>query len=322
MNKICFGCGAKLQSSDEKLTGYVPENKFNDSKYCQRCFKINHYGAVFENETPKAIKSLINAINADHKFVIFLADFLSINSKVIRTFKAIKQDKILVISKSDIIPKDVKEETVRSFLKKQYGINNDIKFVSVFNHKSISSFNNYLMRNHIKEAYLVGLSNAGKSNLVNKLMELSGASSKKVTTSNTPNTTLDFIRIKINEDLMLIDSPGFMIDGVLINTHAIKGSIKPKVYQLKAGESLKIGDIILNFSVATSAILYMANELKVNKYFKEAITDQEIEVNDNVDLVITGLGFINIKQSGKIRMMNINPENIEVRESIFGEAHE
>ena len=27
MNKICFGCGVKLQSTDKEKLGYVPEKK-------------------------------------------------------------------------------------------------------------------------------------------------------------------------------------------------------------------------------------------------------------------------------------------------------
>ena len=44
MNKICFGCGIKLQSTDKEKLGYVPEKKLESSKYCMRCFRMMHYG--------------------------------------------------------------------------------------------------------------------------------------------------------------------------------------------------------------------------------------------------------------------------------------
>ena len=43
MNKICFGCGAKLQSVDEAKEGYVPDGKLESSDYCKRCFRMVNY---------------------------------------------------------------------------------------------------------------------------------------------------------------------------------------------------------------------------------------------------------------------------------------
>ena len=53
MNKICFGCGAKLQSVDKEKIGYIPENKIDNSSYCMRCFRMIHYGEQAVVNTPK-----------------------------------------------------------------------------------------------------------------------------------------------------------------------------------------------------------------------------------------------------------------------------
>ena len=53
MNKICYGCGAKLQFTNKDEKGYIPENKYEDSSYCMRCFRMIHYGEAPQAETPK-----------------------------------------------------------------------------------------------------------------------------------------------------------------------------------------------------------------------------------------------------------------------------
>ena len=44
MNKKCIGCGSVLQTEKPKEKGYIIKDKIKDSNYCERCFKIIHYG--------------------------------------------------------------------------------------------------------------------------------------------------------------------------------------------------------------------------------------------------------------------------------------
>lgn len=322
MIKICYGCGVKLQCENSAGAGYIPENKVDNASYCQRCFKMMHYGVLSSSDTPKEINTIINAINKDNKFVIFLMDFLMMNLETIKIFKKIKKDKLLVLSKADIIPKNMKEEKIKSYLKENYQINDDIRLISSFSFPKVEALIKYLFKRNITSVYIVGLSNSGKSTLINKIIEVSGSKMQKITTNYTPNTTLDFIRIKINDNLTIIDSPGFIVpsinDDVILKKNNIKVSIKPTTFQMKAGESLSIENFFLNFSENTSITLYMSNEFKTNKYFKDVEFDNEILVQDNTDLLITGLGFINVKNKCMIKTNNIKSELISVRDSIFG----
>ena len=326
MIKICFGCGIKLQSEEPLNAGFVPLHKYEDSKYCQRCFKLTHYGVRSSSGAPKKNSEIIKAINRDHKYVLFLVDFLNLNAEVINLFKQIKQDKLLIITKADIIPQSVKETSIRKYIKDHYQINAVVKFFSSYHQDDVLSLTNYLARNEIKEAYILGLSNVGKSTLLNALIKLNKAKINKVTTSYTPNTTLDFVRVKISEDLMLVDAPGFMMpmidNEIIIKKNNIKSSVKPKVYQMKKGETLKIEDMHFNFAESTSITLYMANDLAVTKYYQEINFTDELNIQANSDLLINGLGFMHIKKAGLVKMANINPEITEVRTSIFGAYNE
>ena len=60
MNKICYGCGVKLQSENKDKLGYIPESKKEDAKYCMRCFRMMHYGEKNQTNTPKDVKEIVN----------------------------------------------------------------------------------------------------------------------------------------------------------------------------------------------------------------------------------------------------------------------
>lgn len=320
MNKICYGCGCKLQSEDETKEGYIPKTK-EDAIYCMRCFKIMHYGIIKEEKEPKTINNIVKSINQDNRFVIFLIDFLNINSKVINIYKKIRQNKLLLISKSDIIPKSINKQGLIKYLKDYYNINEDIKFIS-HDLNNASSLINYLKYHNIKDTYVVGLSNAGKSTLINNIISLTNNNIHNITTSYMPNTTSDFIRININNDLMLIDSPGFIIPSIndlnIIKKNNLKTYLKPKTFQMKKDEILCIENIYLKFNANTSITLYISNNLIVKKYYKEIEKGLIMTVSDNCDLIITGLGFINIKKGSNIEIVNIPIDVMEIRPSIFG----
>ena len=51
----CKGCGVTLQYDDPNQLGYTPKK---DSEYCQRCFRLSHYG--------DQMVSLKTGIDPDH----------------------------------------------------------------------------------------------------------------------------------------------------------------------------------------------------------------------------------------------------------------
>ena len=42
-NKKCMGCGAKLQTLNPNIPGYI-DNTSDTNKICKRCFRIKNYG--------------------------------------------------------------------------------------------------------------------------------------------------------------------------------------------------------------------------------------------------------------------------------------
>ena len=320
MNKICFGCGSKLQSDYPNKEGYIPKEKIDDSVYCQRCFKITHYGKQITVDTPKTIDEIINNINKNAELVLFLADFITLNKDIIDIFKKIKKNKMLIISKCDIIPKNIRYDLVIDTIKDNYNIDDEIRIISTKNDYGVNKLLNELFYKKLNNVYIVGLSNAGKSTLINKMIDLTDTKTNKITTSKIPNTTLDFLRIKLSWGLTIIDSPGFIIPN--LSNHEFKNIIKPKTYQMKKNESILINNVYLKFDNNTSITIYMDNNLNIKKYYKEIDYNYSININNNTDLIIKGEGFINIKNNCLVSIKNLNEDHIELRNSIFGGFYE
>lgn len=331
MTKKCSGCGYTLQSTDKNGLGYQPKMKKSNANLCERCFKIIHYNDAKIVTLPIDQTKIVNIINKDKAFCLFLIDFLNINSATIDILKKIKNDKALIISKCDIIPYSLKQNKIIKLLNEVYGIEDDIFFISSLKNKNVNMIINYLSRNNIKKAYLAGFTNAGKSSLLNAIINMTSLNHNSITTSLVPNTTLDFMNIKINDDLTLIDSPGFTLKNTIYQNNDIKflkkinpkKYLKPVTYQLKENASIIIEDKIRiqNLSMKNSFTLYLSDSLNLKRVFDcEQLTDlstKEYEIDSNSDLIIKEIGFINIKKECKIKVYIENQDLIEVRKSIF-----
>ena len=322
MTKTCLGCGITLQTTDINQVGYIPENKYDDSLYCQRCFKLIHYAKKEVNKPNINNKELLDIINKSNSYAFFLVDLYNLNSEIINTFNLIKIPKTLLINKSDLIPRGVKLFYLKENIQRVYNISSDVIFISTKKDIGKNTFINPLIDYHTDTAYILGYTNAGKSSLINKLL-----TNKVITTSNMPNTTLDLINLKL-DNYNIIDTPGFTLsktfyqedDWDLIKRINASHTVKPLTYQTKENQIFMIEERIFlkNFD-ENSITFYLSNLVKLKKLYKEEkLSYQEVFIPANSDVVITNIGFINIKASCH---MMINEEAlglIEVRPSLFG----
>ena len=328
MNKKCNGCGTILQTTNKEEKGYIREDKYKDSSYCERCFKIIHYNERIVTNLDNINDYILEEVNKKAKYVYFLVDLLNINQETINTFKQIKTPKTLIISKLDIIPKSIKESKITSWLKDEYGINEEVLFQSSKKNINTKAILNKLENKNIKEVYILGFTNAGKSTLINMLTN--ATNENKITTSSIPNTTIDFIKIKL-DNISIIDSPGFTNTTTiyepdefdLIKRVMPRTFLKPTTYQVKPISSILIEDKIrLQSSINNSLTFYISNALKVERVFdnNSNLTDKEVtilEIPENSDLVIKSLGFINIKKTCTLKIHSDKKELFEIRKSMF-----
>ena len=319
--KKCQGCGATLQNIDNSKAGYVPYHNINEASYCQRCFKLKNYNEKVMNEVIVNEDEIINEINKSKSYAFFLIDFLNISKFTIDSFKKININKTLVISKSDLIFKDINLDKIKNKIKSIYNINDNIIFLSSKKNYNTNLIFSVLNKNNIKKGYILGFTNAGKSTLINSLKE-----DDKILESSMPNTTLDFIKLKI-KDYEIIDTPGFNYKNTFYKEkefNLIKRLnpvyfVSPINYQVKDNQIFLIEDrlFLKNFGV-NNITFYISNLIKIKKIYKDDdIEYKEIMINDNSDIVVSSLGFINVKKSCKLFVNKDMVDIIEIRDSII-----
>lgn len=308
MNK-CIGCGLPLQDQNKDELGYTPNLK---NTYCMRCFRLKNYGEQKE-ENLIDNAAILKKINHQKGVVFFLIDYLNLNLETLSYFKSITLPKVLLISKSDTLRSDIKFTKIKYWLKKVYNITSDIYFVSgKTNFINVNIFK-YTTNLGYNNCYIMGITNAGKSTFINNILKDHNIK-KEIVVSNKANTTLDFIKFKI-ADCYLYDTPGFIYN--TLSSALITKEIKPLTYNITKPTTIKIMDYYFYFSTPNKITCYLSTP-KVQKEFK-SYEGYSLSISANHDLVLPGLGFINIKNATTI-ISNLN--NLETRLDISGVDYE
>lgn len=293
-----------MQNENPNKEGYTRDL---NNKLCERCFRIKNYNDyIVNNKTNEEYLKKIEMISKTNDLVLLTVDFLNI----IELGKInIKNPVILVFTKKDLLPRSIIEEKFLKKIKCKLNVKKTL-FISSKNNYHLDELYNLIKKYKVTEnVYLIGLTNSGKSTLINKLLKNYSHTEGNITESALPSTTLDFIEKRVDEDLILIDTPGLLDEGNIIfktdreNMKKIipNKEINPIIFQIKHRQSIIIEDILrLDLDKNNIIIIYMSNNLKINRIYKEndKLTNlkcHHIEVKDNEDLVIKGLGFIKFK---------------------------
>lgn len=313
MTNICPGCGSTLQYTDSNKVGYTPKK---DAKLCERCFKLKNYNEKKVINLKYNNEDIINLLNSSAKTIFFITDFLNLSKKVIDIYKKINvHNKYLVINKIDYIPISINKDKYISFIKSNYDINDEVILVSAERNFNIRVINNIL--DNCKDAYVCGFTNSGKSTIIKKIGELNNKEIP-VLTSLMPNTTLDVIKIKLDNNKYIYDTPGFINNDDFDEVLYPKKFLKPVTLQIKENDIVSINNkIFIKTDKENSFTFYMSNDVDIRKvYSVETNLNNELIVKENSDFVISNYGFINIKNPCNL-ITNLNNDNIEVRSSMF-----
>lgn len=301
----CVGCGIKLQNKNVNEVGYTPDLK---NELCERCFKLKNYNILTNKGINIDNDKLINKINELNSCVLFLVDFINLDSEVIETYKKIKTKKVFIITKADIIPKNIKYQKLIQNIKNIYDIKEDIILTSSKTKLNIKTITKLCLEE--KNVCLAGFTNAGKSSLINTLV------GSDITVSRKSNTTQDFIKLNV-DGINIYDAPGFMSN---INRENIpKSIIRPITYQFPSRHYLLIKDIKLNILENSNFTIYVGNEVNIVRRRETKKFECNIIVPKNSDVIIKGLGFINFKNTC---MISLNTIDYEIRPSIVGDYND
>ena len=332
MTKECLGCGSVLQTTAPKDEGFVKSSVLAKADYCERCFKIKHYGEYSVLDKKIDTDGIIRNINSDKlASVAILIDALNINDNIKKYIKRFKNKKYILITKKDILPKSLKEKKLIEFIKTNVCNTENIMCISSVKNYNIDNFLNKIKEDNVKRLYIVGFTNSGKSTFINHLLT-SQMKNPTITTSAIPNTTASYITIKLDNKITIVDTPGFIDSNAVYNfidyNKTIKlypkKEIRVKTFQIRNGYSIVINDIfrIDNLGKGNSFSFYMSDKLRYEKVkFKNEklmiLPSISIETNECTDVLVNGLGFIRITKPGKFKIYTLDEKMISIRKSMI-----
>ena len=305
----CLGCGVELQDTNPDKDGYVIDI---EKRLCERCFIIKNYGqSKLIKKTNVDYMRIIDNIR-DNDIVVYVSSLLTLNLDYLNKFKQV----ILVLTKRDVLPKSVKDSKIIKYVKDKYKNIIDVVTISAYKKYHLDELYNKLLKYKDKNIYFVGITNSGKSTLINEMNKSYSKKNGNITTSNYPSTTLDVVPVKVGE-LRIKDTPGIVIEDSIINTLDNKGikkinskkEIKPITIQINGKGAILIDELVrIEYDTKISSMtLYLSNNLKVdninlnNPRLKDKYIT-EYKLKDKEDLVIEDIGFIKFTNKVNIRI--------------------
>ena len=332
MTKECLGCGSVLQTIAPKEEGFVKSSVLSKADYCERCFKIKHYGEYSVLDKKIDTDGIIRNINSDNlASIAILIDALNINDNIKKYIKRFKNKKYILITKKDILPKSLKEKKLIEYIKNNVCDTENIMCISSVKNYNIDNFLNKIKEDNVKRLYIVGFTNSGKSTFINHLLT-SQMKNPTITTSAIPNTTASYITIKLDNKITIVDTPGFIDSNAVYNfidyNKTIKlypkKEIRVKTFQIRSGYSIVINDILRidNLGKCNSFSFYMSDKLRYEKVkFKneklKILPSISIETNECTDVLVNGLGFIRITKPGEFKIYALDEKMISIRKSMI-----
>lgn len=329
--KKCKGCGVALQSENPKQIGYTLNP---DQDYCQRCFRLTHYGDTSKLQNEEIDNKEIIKLYDEYRNDIFVLivdsfDCLVLDSdNLLDIFKDRKV--LLVINKIDLLPRSLKDDKLEDSFKHVLEKCNTSNIVGcLLTYKNDYTFNDLffevLNEFKTKRFVFVGRVNAGKTTLINKLL-----GNNDLTVSSYPGTTVNTNVIKY-ENYEFIDTPGLIdeasyinkLDKKLIKDLIPSKCVKPKIYQLYEEQSYFVEGLVridIKPYKNASITFYIKNEIEphrtktinADKYFN--LHQKEFKLNylpligtdykniTDITYYLKGLGYIRIKGKADVRI--------------------
>ncbi|WP_019205699.1 ribosome biogenesis GTPase YqeH [Limosilactobacillus ingluviei] len=260
----CIGCGSVIQTTDQQGLGYTPQSALerglaSGELYCQRCFRLRHYNEIAPVAlTDDDFLKLLNQIRDAQALIVYVVDIFDFNGSLIPGLHRFVGDNpvLLVGNKEDLLPRSLRRSKLTDWLRQQAnqaGIRPvGTTLVSAKkNHQIEALLDQIEQLRGDRDVYVVGVTNVGKSTLINQIIKQRTGVQDLITTSRFPGTTLDKIEIPLDDGHQLVDTPGIIHQEQMahvlpaedLRLVAPQKEIKPKTYQLNDQQTIFLGGL-------------------------------------------------------------------------------
>lgn len=356
----CSGCGVELQTEDPGRLGYAPEGSLAKSPViCQRCFRIKHYNeASTATLNQDDFLKILSHVGDTQSLILNIVDIFDFEGSLIGGLQRFVGNNpvVLAVNKVDLLPKVTNWNKIVNWVRKQ-AKEQGLKIVEVVLcsakknmgfERLIEALDEY---REGRDVFVVGATNVGKSTLINRLIRDYSDLDSELTTSQYPGTTLDLVKIPLDDGHYIIDTPGIVYPSRLTelvpkrDLHKLlpdKG-IKPMVFQLNEGQTLFFG-ALARFDFVKgerqSFTCYVSNDITIHRTKLEradelyaehkgvmlappAAADLEslpkwtrhsirIQPGKSMDISISGLGWIKINGTAGAQVDIHAPKGVKV----------
>ena len=364
----CIGCGAAIQTEHADEAGYLPASALekgleNDNFYCQRCFKLRHYNELQDLTINDDVflEKLSEISNDEDALVINVVDIFDVEGSLINGLTRFVGNQPIVVAanKFDLLPKVTKENRVKHWLKQvlhQNGLRvEDVFLISATKKQTLEPLIDLIEREvQTRNIYIVGVTNVGKSTLINQLITYFGGEKEIITTSNHPGTTLDMIKIPLTDEHSIVDTPGIVHRTQLahyLNREEMKQllpskPLKPMTFQLNAEQTIFIGAAArvdftrgkraaFTYYVSKDATLHRTKTATAGEFYQKhrgellsppftesletfpELISKTIQLKPDQDIAISGLGWFTVNEPVEVVVWTPKGVGFSIRDSII-----
>lgn len=346
----CIGCGALIQTEEKEKIGYTPPSALekglaSGQLYCQRCFRLRHYNDITDvSLSDDDFLKLLHSVGESDALVVNVIDIFDFNGSIIPGLSRFVSgnDVLLVGNKQDILPKSVKASKVSQWLSErahEVGLRPvDVVLTSAQNKQAIREVMAKIEQYRKgRDVYVVGVTNVGKSTLINAIIQEITGDKNLITTSRFPGTTLDKIEIPLEDGSYIYDTPGIIhrhqmahyLSANHLKYASPRKEIKPKTYQLNPEQTLflaGLGRFDFLSGERQGFTAFFDNELQLHRTKLEGADDfyqkhvgqllvppttkelaafpelvrHEFTIQEKTDVVFSGLGWIRVNGRAKV----------------------
>jgi len=283
---------------------------------CKRCHGLQNFGKVDESLRPgwteeplmsqSKFRDLLKPLGEKPAVIIALVDLFDFAGSVLTELDGIAGENpvLLAANKADLLPSKMGQHRAENWVRRELeylgvesiaNIGGAVRLVSCktgFGISGLLSKARQLAEEMDTDVYVVGAANAGKSTLVNHILERNSkkrqpsrgkkragnanANKGAVTVSPLPGTTLKFIKVDLGDRRSLYDTPGLLVPGTLtqlltpeeLKIVVPRKKVEPITFRVASGKCVLVGGLarveVIGDSKPFLFTFFVANDIKLH----------------------------------------------------------